>query len=174
MENTNINTDQWLTNNKHYVEQREAGTASGISSSMHTVVITCMDCRIMIESALGLKPGQAFVIRNAGNIVTDDVVRSLTLAVQTAGIQEVMVIGHTDCAVGKLDEPAFKTELQQQYPEGVKHDLTPTCFHAFSDVLENVRKQVQTLKSHPYFKNLSSIRGFVYDIRTGKISDINE
>ncbi|QQE10721.1 carbonic anhydrase [Planctomycetota bacterium] len=163
-------TDRLLQNNKQYAQSRQHLPPSQvIEPSMQTAILTCMDCRIPIEDALGLKPGQAYIIRNAGNVVTDDVLRSLILAVEGKEVREILVIGHTDCALAKFDSNAFTNSLKNKYQCA---PCVPTQFHAFPNIRKNIRTQVAKLKAHPYLAEATSIRGFIFDVNTGKINEL--
>ena len=110
-------------------------------------IVACMDARLTIESMLGLKTGDAHIIRNAGGIVTEDVVRSLIISQQLLGTQEVMVINHTDCGMLTFTDDDLRTRLVNATG---KLAVVPARFYAFSDVEQNVREQVLKLRTHPW------------------------
>ncbi len=119
---------------------------------------------------LGLKTGDAHIIRNAGGIVTEDALRSLIISHHLLGTQEFMVINHTDCGMLTFKDEELRQKLQQQTGTVT---VAPVYFHAFSDVEENVRQQVQKVKSHPWIPKHIPIRGFVYDVKTGRLTEVS-
>jgi carbonic anhydrase len=134
-------------------------------------IVACMDARLTLEPMLGLKTGDAHIIRNAGGIVTEDVVRSLIISQQLLGTQEVMIINHTDCGMLTFKDEALRKRLSGSTG---KLAVTPAGFYAFDDVERNVREQVQKLRSHPWIPQQIPIRGFVYDVRSGLLKEIAE
>lgn len=134
----------------------------------HLAVIMCMDTRITL-AALGLEPQDAHFIRNAGGIVTDDALRSLIVSHYFLGTTEVMVINHTDCGMMKASEADMHKQIEQE--AGVK-DEPPVQFHAFNDVEKNVREQLAKLRSHSWIREGLTIRGFVFDVKTGRLKEI--
>jgi carbonic anhydrase len=132
-------------------------------------IVACMDARLTIESMLGLKTGDAHIIRNAGGIVTEDVVRSLIISEQLLGTQEVMIINHTDCGMLTFKDDALRTRLLNTTGKLV---VAPARFYAFDDVEQNVREQVHKLRSHPWIPQQITIRGFVYNVRTGRVKEV--
>jgi carbonic anhydrase len=132
-------------------------------------VVACMDARLTLEPMLGFKTGDAHIIRNAGGIVTDDVVRSLIISQQLLGTQEVMIINHTDCGMLTFKDEVLRAKLVNA--TGKLAD-TPGRFYAFDDVEQNVRDQMQKLQTHPWIPQQITIRGFVYDIRTGRLKEV--
>jgi carbonic anhydrase len=131
-------------------------------------VLTCMDTRLG-RASLGLQPGDAHIIRNAGGIVTDDALRSLLISHYVLGAEEIMVINHTDCGLMKATEQEFHEEIEKRAggPANV-----PVRFHAFSDVQENVREQLRKLHSHSWIHKELLIRGFVFDVKTGHLTEV--
>jgi carbonic anhydrase len=122
-----------------------------------------------VEQILGLKTGEAHIIRNAGGIVSDDVLRSLLISHYLLGTQEFMVINHTDCGMLTFRNEELRTRLQQSTGTAV---VTPAHFYAFQDVRENVRQQIQKVKSHPWIPRHVPIRGFLYEVQTGKLTEV--
>lgn len=136
---------------------------------MNLAVIACMDTRITL-AALGLKPQDAHFIRNAGGIVTDDALRSLIVSHYFLGTNEVMVINHTDCGLMKQNEHEMQKTIERE--AGVAASA-PIKFHAFSDVEKNVREQLAKLRSHNWVRDELSIRGFVFDVKTGRLTEVS-
>src|SRR5690349_16528143 len=131
-------------------------------------VLTCMDTRLSIRT-LGLKTGDAHVIRNAGGIVTDDSLRSLLVSHYLLGTEEFMVINHTDCGLMHTSEEDLRTRIQTVTGTAA---VAPAYFYAFQDVETNVRHQLQKLRTHPWVPKTVAIRGFVYDVATGLLREI--
>jgi carbonic anhydrase len=131
-------------------------------------VLTCMDTRLSIRT-LGLKTGDAHVIRNAGGIVTDDTLRSLVVSHYLLGTEEFMVINHTDCGLMQTTEEDLRTRIQNRAGTAA---LAPAFFYAFANIEENVRHQLQKLRTHPWVPKEVAVRGFVYDVSSGRLREI--
>ncbi len=137
----------------------------------HAAVLACMDSRILFEHCLGLRPGDAHMIRNAGGIATDDAIRSLIVSHHLLDTQEFIIINHTDCGLLKVREDELKARLTEKM--GTSAD-EPAHFHAFDDLEANVRQQIQRVKSHPWIPKHIPVRGFVYDVKTGRLTEVTE
>ncbi|MCH7887071.1 MAG: carbonic anhydrase [Candidatus Marinimicrobia bacterium] len=133
-------------------------------------VVACMDARVTVEEVLGLKTGDAHIIRNAGGIVTEDTVRSLIISHHLLGTQEFLLIHHTDCGMLTFKDEELRAKLQQQTGTAT---VAPVHFHAFSDLEEDVRQQIQKLKSHPWIPKHIPVRGFIFDVKTGKLHEVS-
>src|ERR1700733_1211555 len=133
-------------------------------------VLTCMDTRLSIRT-LGLKAGDAHIIRNAGGIVTDDTLRSLVISHYLLGTEEIMVINHTDCGLMQTSEQDLRTTIQNRTGTAV---VAPAFFYTFQDIEQNVRHQLQKLRTHPWIPQKVAIRGFVYDVTTGLLREIKD
>ena len=131
-------------------------------------VLTCMDTRLSIRT-LGLKTGDAHIIRNAGGIVTDDALRSLLVSHYFLGTQQFMVINHTDCGLTKTNEEDMRVRIQNETGTAA---VAPAHFYAFQDLDRNVREQIQKLQTHPWVPKTVGVRGFVYDVTTGLLREI--
>lgn len=160
--------NETLKANKNYAEKFELGSLP-LPPARKLAIVACMDARLTVEQALGLKTGDAHIIRNAGGIVTEDALRSLIISHHLLGTQEFMVINHTDC--GML---TFKDEdLRQQLQEKTKvHAESPHDFLAFPDVEKNVKEQVEKIKAHPWMPKNVPVRGFVYDVKSGTLKEV--
>ena len=134
----------------------------------HLAILTCMDTRLGLH-VLGLEPQDAHMIRNAGGIVTDDALRSLLVSHYLLGTTEVMVINHTDCGLMKATEEELHEQIERA--AGIPSS-SPLKFHAFKDVEKNVREQIQKLESHSWVRSDLKIRGFVFDVHTGKLREV--
>jgi carbonic anhydrase len=132
-------------------------------------IVTCMDARIHPEKALGLAIGDAHMIRNAGGIATEDAIRSLIVSHHLLDTQEFIIINHTDCGLLRVREDELKNRLVEKM--GTKSD-SPSRFYAFDDLEENVRQQVRTIKAHPWIPKQIPVRGFIYDVKTGRLTEI--
>jgi carbonic anhydrase len=133
-------------------------------------ILTCMDTRLSIRT-MGLKTGDAHIIRNAGGIVTDDSLRSLIVSHHLLGTEEFMVINHTDCGLMHTTEEELRTRIQNRTGTAA---VAPAFFYAFNNVEENVRHQLQKLRTHPWIPKKVAIRGFVYDVTTGRLREVKD
>jgi len=131
-------------------------------------VLTCMDTRLSLRT-LGLKEGDAHIIRNAGGIATDDAIRSLIVSHYLLATEEFMVVNHTDCGLMHTTEEDMRAKIQNS--TGIAADA-PSKFHTFKDIDENVTRQLQRLRAHPWIPKNINIRGFVYDVATGRLREI--
>ena len=129
-----------------------------------------MDTRLSIRT-LGLKTGDAHIIRNAGGIVTEDTLRSLLVSHYLLDTEEFMVINHTDCGLMNTDEQALRARIQGRTGTAA---VAPAYFYAFKDIEENVRQQLQKLRTHAWIPKTIAIRGFVYDVATGLLREIKD
>lgn len=135
---------------------------------LRLTVITCMDSRLDLFGALGLDIGDAHLIRNAGGIPTDDVLRSLALSQRALGTREVVIIHHTQCGMDGFDDDAFRAELAAE--SGVE----PTWrVSGFTDLYEDTRKSVQTVRDCPWIPHRDDVRGFVFDVATAKLTEVS-
>ncbi len=137
--------------------------------SRQLAVLACMDARINVEQALGLKPGEAHIIRNAGGVVTEDVLRSLIISHHLMGTSEFMVINHTECGMSNFKDDELRDELERRTGTAT---VIPAHFHSFTDLEANVRRQVQRVRSHPWIPSEIVVRGFVYDVRSGRLTEV--
>ena len=132
-------------------------------------VVACMDARLTVEEVLGLKTGDAHIIRNAGGIVTEDVLRSLVISTHLLGTREYIIINHTDCGMLTFKDNELTDKLVKQTGKTV---VTPAVFHSFTKVEENVRRQIGKVRSHPWIPSSIPVRGFVFDVKTGKLKEV--
>ena len=130
-------------------------------------VLACMDARLNVEQVLGLKLGDAHIIRNAGGIATDDAIRSMVISQQLLGTEEVIVIEHSGCGMLTFQDADVHRALVEQ--TGVDVDL---AFHAFPDLEANLREQVERIQAHPWIKDVP-VRGLIYDLETGDLRAIS-
>ncbi len=130
-------------------------------------IVSCMDGRINVEALLRLNPGDAHVIRNAGGIVTEDVLRSLVLSQRLLGTREVLVLHHTDCAMMTFTERELSAQLEREM--GAK---LPFALGAFSDMEEDVRRSVTLIRTCRFLPHRDVVRGFVYEVATGRMREV--
>ena len=131
-------------------------------------VLTCMDTRFS-RSTLGLAEGDAHILRNAGGIVTEDVLRSLLVSHHMLGTEEFMIINHTDCGLLGTREKEIRGRIRERTGHEVK---VPASFHSFTDLEQNVRQQLDKVRSHPGVPKELPVRGFVYDVATGRLHEV--
>src|ERR1700735_755225 len=131
-------------------------------------VLTCRDTRLSIRT-LGLKTGDAHIIRNAGGIVTEDAIRSLIISHHLLGTQEFIIINHTDCGMLTFKDEELAAKLEAGTNAAA---VSPQRFYAFPDLEKNVQQQIQRVKSHPWIPANISVRGFIYDVKTGKLNEV--
>jgi carbonic anhydrase len=162
--------DELLKSNEEFARNFKLGDLA-VRPRRHVAVLACMDSRILFEHCLGLHPGDAHMIRNAGGIATDDALRSLIVSHHLLDTQEFIIINHTDCGLLKVREDELKVRLTEKMGAEA-HE--PSHFYAFDDLEENVRVQIERVKSHPWIPKQIPVRGFVYDVKTGKLKEVRE
>jgi carbonic anhydrase len=157
-----------LAENRRYTEafDRSALTAAPLS---RLVIVACMDARLDVEESLGLRTGDAHVIRNAGGLVTDDVIRSLIVSMELLGTEEIVVIEHTGCGLHGVDEVALRASVAAN--SGLPAEHVPIAFGGFGDLEQNVRTQVAILREHPLLRRVP-VHGLVFDVSTGRLHEI--
>jgi carbonic anhydrase len=130
--------------------------------------VTCMDARLNVYAILGLNEGEAHVIRNAGGVVTDDQIRSLAISQRLLGTREIMLIHHTDCGMLTLTDDQFKRDIQDE--TGIKPSWS---VEAFRDLDEDVWQSIARIQASPFIPYKDAIRGFVFDVATGKLNEVS-
>jgi carbonic anhydrase len=158
-------TDELLANNAGYAA-RFTGPLP-LPPAKHVAVLACMDARINVYGVLGLNEGEAHVIRNAGGVVTEDEIRSLAISQRLLGTEEIILIHHTDCGMLTFTDDDFKKSIQEDV--GVK---PAWAAEAFSDLDEDVRQSIARIKNSPFIPKKDSVRGFVFDVATGKLDEV--
>ena len=161
--------DQVLDANRSFADNQPELTHGG-PPTRRLLVIACMDARINIETALGLDYGDAHILRNAGGTVTDDVLRSAIVSTNALGTREIMVINHTSCGMMGCTNDGLRKQLTDKYGPA---DIGAPDFHAFKDLNNHVRKQVNKLRDHPWVPPKTLIRGFTYDVATGRLHEVD-
>ena len=158
-------TDEYLQNNAAYAAQFSGPLP--LPPSKHVAVLACMDARLDVYRALGIREGESHVIRNAGGVVTDDEIRSLAISQRLLGTTEIILIHHTDCGMLTFTDDEFKRTIQDEI--GVKPSWSP---ESFPDVDEDVRQSLRRIESSPFITATTSLRGFVFDVATGKLNEV--
>jgi carbonic anhydrase len=160
-------TDELLQNAERYAESFDHGELP-LPPAKAIAIVACMDARLDPHKLLGLEEGDAHVIRNAGGVVTDDEIRSLSISQRLLGTTEIILIHHTDCGMLTFSDDEFRQQIQQE--TGIK---PAWAAEAFGDVKEDIRQSVARIKSSPFIPNKDSVRGFVYDVKTGRLEEVS-
>jgi carbonic anhydrase len=158
-------TEEYLANNARYAEAFSGPLPMPPAS--HVAVVACMDARLNVYAILGLGEGEAHVIRNAGGVVTDDEIRSLAISQRLLGTREIMLIHHTDCGMLTFTDDEFKRSIQDEI--GVKPQWGA---ESFPDLDEDVRQSIRRIKVSPFVPHTEDVRGFVFDVATGKLREV--
>ncbi len=152
--------DDVLRANDQYAASFAAGDLAP-APAKHLVVLACMDARQLLEDLLGLELGDAHILRNAGAVVTDDVLRSLVLSTKLMGTTHVVVVGHTGCAINMSNNDRLRARTD-----------TNIDFHAFDDLDAHIREQVETVRSSPILPAGLSVHGFIYQVEDGRLRQV--
>jgi carbonic anhydrase len=159
-------TDELLRNAENYADGFDKGDLP-MPPARKVAVVACMDARLDPAGLLGLTEGDAHVIRNAGGVVTDDAIRSLAISQRLLGTEEIVLIHHTDCGMLTFSDDDFRRSIEED--TGVK----PTwAAESFGDVEEDVRQSVARVQSSPFIPNKDSVRGFVYEVESGRLREV--
>ena len=158
--------DELLENNRAYadalVEQH-----LDLRPARALAIVTCMDSRLNVFAALGLRDGDAHVLRNAGGVITDDAIRSLAISQRLLGTREIMLVHHTDCGMQKLTDDGFRAELQAA--TGVAPAF---AIESFTDLDADVRQSIRRVRRSPFLLHTDRVRGFVYDVDTHRLREV--
>ncbi len=159
-------TDRLVQANEHYAS---AFTDPGMDARpvLRVAVVACMDARLDLHAALGLELGDCHTIRNAGGVVTDDVIRSLTISQRKLGTSSIVLIHHTGCGLEQITEE-FRTELEDEVGQ-----RPAWAVEAFRDVDQDVRQSMQRVRTSPFLLHADDVRGFVFDVKTGLLREID-
>jgi carbonic anhydrase len=160
-------TDELLENNAAYAESFEKGDLP-LPPARGVAVVACMDARLDVHKILGLQEGDAHVIRNAGGVITDDEIRSLTISQRLLGTREVVLIHHTDCGMLTFSDDDLKAQIHEEV--GMKPHFS---MESFSDLEEDVRQSIARIKASPFVPHKESVRGFIYEVETGKLREVS-
>ena len=159
-------TDDLLANNSSYAENFDKGHLDS-PPILKMAVVTCMDARLDTHRLLGIAEGDAHVIRNAGGIVSDDVIRSLLISQRLLGTREVMVIHHTGCGMATFRDDDLKDAIEEE--TGLRPSF---ALEAFRDMEQDVRQSMARIKASPFIPAKDGVRGFVYDVESGRLGEV--
>jgi carbonic anhydrase len=159
-------TDELLKNNAEFARNFSRGDLP-MPPGKGLAVVACMDARLNVYALLGLEEGQAHVIRNAGGVVTDDVIRSLAISQHLLGTNEIVLVHHTDCGMLTFTDDEVKADLEQA--TGLRPHF---ALEAFSDLENDIRQSIARIKHSPFVLHKDKVRGFVYDVRTGALQEV--
>jgi carbonic anhydrase len=160
--------DTYLENNAKYAADFSQGTLP-TPPAKKIAVVACMDARLETGALLGLEEGEAHVIRNAGGVVTEDVIRSLTISQRLLGTREIMLIHHTDCGMLTFSDAELKEAIQKE--TGIR---PPFAMDTFSNLEEDVRQSIARIEASPFVVRKDAIRGFVYEVETGRLREVKQ
>ena len=159
-------TDELLQNAERYAEGFDQGDLP-MPPGRKVAVLACMDARLNPYGILGLREGDAHVIRNAGGVVSDDVIRSLAISQNLLGTEEIILIHHTDCGMLTFTDDELAERLERETGQRPQWRA-----HAFSDLEQDVRDGIERIKSSPFIPRTDSVRGFVYEVETGRLREV--
>ena len=160
-------TDQLLVNAEHYAATFDNGDLP-MPPGQHVAIVTCMDARVNPYGIFGLKEGDAHVIRNAGGAITDDAVRSLAISQRLLGTTEIILVHHADCGMRTFKDEDFRRQIQED--TGIRPSWAP---EAFPDSAGGVRQSIARVKASPFLPQKGSVRGFVYDEKSGRLEEVH-
>jgi carbonic anhydrase len=159
-------TDELLQNAESFAENFDKGDLP-MPPGRKVAIVACMDARVSPFALLGLEVGDAHVIRNAGGVITDDEIRSLAISQRLLGTEEIILIHHTDCGMLTFSDDEFRRSIQEE--TGIKPSWPA---EAFSDLEEDLRQSLARITSSPFIPNKDSVRGFVYEVETGRLREV--
>ena len=158
--------DEYLANNARYAEGFSGPLP--MPPSKQIAVVACMDARLNVYALLGLGDGEAHVIRNAGGVITDDAIRSLAISQRLLGTREIMLIHHTDCGMLTFTDDDFNRLIHEE--TGIKPHWSA---ESFSDLEADLQQSIARIKISPFVPHRDAIRGFVFDVATGKLTEVS-
>ena len=159
-------TEELLKNNAAYAESFEKGDLQ-LPPARAVAVVACMDARLDVHKILGLQEGDAHVIRNAGGVITDDEIRSLTISQRLLGTREIILIHHTDCGMLTFKDDELKAQIHEEV--GMKPHFS---MESFSDLEEDVRQSVARIQASPFIPHKEAVRGYIYEVETGRLREV--
>jgi carbonic anhydrase len=159
-------TDELLQNNERYAASFDKGDLP-LPPAKGVAIVACMDARLNLYGMLGLEEGDAHVIRNAGGVITDDEIRSLTISQRLLGTREVILIHHTDCGMLTFTDDELKEQIQEE--AGIKPHFP---MESFSDLEEDVRQSIARIQASPFIPHKDSVRGFIYEVESGRLREV--
>jgi carbonic anhydrase len=160
-------TDEVLANNEGYAASFDKADLP-LPPARKMAVVACMDARLNVYGALGLQEGEAHVIRNAGGVVSDDVIRSLAISQRLLGTEEIVLIHHTDCGMLTFTDDQFKAAIEQD--TGIRPEWAA---EAFPDLDGDVRQSIARVKASPFIPKKDAVRGFVYEVESGRLREVS-
>ena len=158
--------DETLTNNASYAENFDEGGLP-LPPALRLAVVACMDARLDTHKLLGLEEGDAHVIRNAGGVVSDDVIRSLVISQRLLGTREIMLIHHTDCGMVTFRDDDVKDAIEAD--TGLRPSF---ALEAFGDLEKDVDQSIARIQASPFIPRKDQVRGFIYDCATGRVNEV--
>ncbi len=159
-------TEKLLANNQIYSDSFDKGDLP-MPPSSRVAIVACMDARLDVYGLLGLEEGEAHVIRNAGGVVTDDVLRSLLISQRLLGTREIILIHHTDCGMLTFRDDDVKRDVYEET------EIRPSfALEAFDDPFEDVQQSIARIKGSPFVPHKGEIRGFVFDVKSGGLLEV--
>jgi carbonic anhydrase len=158
-------TDELVASNQRYAEAFNGPLP--LPPARGVAIVACMDARLNVYALMGLAEGEAHVIRNAGGVVTDDVIRSLAISQRLLGTREIMLVHHTECGMLTFTDDEFKAAIQED--TGIK---PPWAAEAFGELDADVRQSIARIKASPFVPHRDAVRGFVFDVATGQLSEV--
>ncbi|HWG72761.1 MAG TPA: carbonic anhydrase [Acidimicrobiales bacterium] len=159
-------TDELVANAETYAKGFDKGHLP-MPPGRHVAIVACMDARVNPYGIFGLTEGDAHVIRNAGGAVTDDVIRSLTISQRLLGTEEVILVHHADCGMRTFNDGEFLRQIQED--TGIRPQWAP---ESFPDPADDIRQSIARIQASPFLPNKGSVRGFIYDDKTGQLSEV--
>jgi carbonic anhydrase len=159
-------TDTLLRNNEEYVKNFRRGDLP-LRPSKRVAVLACMDARLDVYKVLGLRDGEAHVIRNAGGVATEDAIRSILISQRLLGTEEVVLIHHTECGMLLFTDDELKRKIQAE--TGIRPQF---ALEAFPNLEEDVLQSMARIRASPFIPRKDRVRGFVYDVRTGRLKEV--
>lgn len=169
-ETTTSAIDEVLGRNRKYSDGFDQGGLPGRPPRLRLAVLACLDCRLHVPELLGLALGDAHILRNAGGVVTEDVLRSLIISYHIGGTREFMIINNTKCGMLTFKDEELAARLEG---ETGKVPIIPARFLAFTDLEKNVREQIRKVRSHPWIPDSLRVGGFIYDVDTGGLVEVS-
>ena len=160
-------TDELVANAERYAEGFDQGSLA-LPPAKRVAVLACMDARLNPYGLLGLSEGDAHVICNAGGVVTDDGIRSLSISQRLLGTEEIILIHHTDCGMLTFSDDDFRRQVEEE--TGVKPGW---AVETFDDLEQDVRQSIARISNSPFIPKKDQIRGFVYDVKTGRLDEVD-
>ncbi len=161
-------TREFIEANRNYARDFSKGDKA-MPPAKKVAVVACMDARIETGRLLGLEEGDAHVIRNAGGVVTDDVIRSLAISQRLLGTEEIVLIHHTDCGMLTFRDDDLKARIEED--TGLRPQF---ALEAFADLHDDVRQSIRRIQASPFLPHKDSIRGFIYDVENGQLNEVTE